>query len=77
MTRFELPKIKKGEFMMQKLMNMVEEITGGKSYKAHKYGLDHAERPEIDYGVAIISLYKIVNFIARRSKLLVAQRLCQ
>ncbi|MEG1567720.1 MAG: hypothetical protein RR347_08555, partial [Anaerovoracaceae bacterium] len=25
-------------------------VTGGKSYKAHKYGLDHAERPFIDYG---------------------------
>ena len=29
---------------------MLAQATGGKSYKAHKYGLDHAERPFIDYG---------------------------
>jgi len=31
-------------------MDILEDVTGGKSYKAHKYGLDHAERPSIDYG---------------------------
>lgn len=31
-------------------MAILEETTGGKSYKAHKYGLDHIERPFIDYG---------------------------
>lgn len=36
--------------MADKLMTMLAEATGGKSYKAHKYGLDHAERPVIDYG---------------------------
>ena len=31
-------------------MDILADVTGGKSYKAHKYGLDHAERPYIDYG---------------------------
>lgn len=31
-------------------MTLLAEVTGGKSYKAHKYGLDQAERPFIDYG---------------------------
>lgn len=30
-------------------MQLLAEETGGRSYKAHKYGLDHAERPVIDY----------------------------
>lgn len=30
-------------------MYVLAEETGGRSYKAHKYGLDHAERPVIDY----------------------------
>lgn len=30
-------------------MQVLADVTGGKSYKAHKYGLDHAERPFIDY----------------------------
>jgi hypothetical protein len=33
-----------------KVMNILAEATGGKSYKAHKYVLDHAERPAVDYG---------------------------
>ena len=33
-----------------KVMNILAEVTGGKSYKAHKYGLDHADRPSVDYG---------------------------
>lgn len=36
--------------MPDKIMNLLAKETGGKSYKAHKYGLDHAERPFIDYG---------------------------
>ena len=36
--------------MSEKIMTMLAEVTGGKSYKAHKYGLDHADRPFIDYG---------------------------
>lgn len=36
--------------MPDKIMPMLAEATGGKSYKAHKYGLDHSERPFIDYG---------------------------
>ena len=33
-----------------KVMNVLADVTGGKSYKAHKYSLDHSERPSIDYG---------------------------
>lgn len=33
-----------------KIMNILAEVTGGKSYKAHKYALDHAARPSVDYG---------------------------
>lgn len=36
--------------MPDRIMSLLANITGGKSYKAHKYGLDHAERPYIDYG---------------------------
>ena len=36
--------------MPEKIMSILAEVTGGKSYKAHKYGLDHADRPSIDYG---------------------------
>lgn len=36
--------------MPDKIMSILAEVTGGKSYKAHKYGLDHANRPFIDYG---------------------------
>lgn len=39
-----------GKPKYNKVMAMLAEITGGKSYKAHKYGLDHADRPSIDYG---------------------------
>ena len=38
------------EQMSDKIMTMLASVTGGKSYRAHKYGLDHAERPFIDYG---------------------------
>lgn len=33
--------------MSDKVMSILAKETGGKSYKAHKYGLDHAERPYI------------------------------
>ena len=33
-----------------KVMDVLAEVTGGISYKAHKYGLDHADRPSVDYG---------------------------
>lgn len=33
-----------------KIMNILAEATGGKSYKAHKYPIDYADRPSIDYG---------------------------
>ncbi len=36
--------------MSGRIMTILAEATGGKSYKAHKYGLDHTERPFIDYG---------------------------
>ena len=32
-----------------KVMNILADETGGKSYKAHKYSLNNAERPSIDY----------------------------
>ena len=35
--------------MSSKVMSILEEMTGGKSYRAHKYDLDQAERPTIDY----------------------------
>jgi hypothetical protein len=34
----------------KKIMNILAEVTGVKSYKAHKYGLDHTDRPMLDYG---------------------------
>jgi hypothetical protein len=33
-----------------KVMNILAEVTGGKSYKAHKYVLDNTDRPSVDYG---------------------------
>lgn len=33
-----------------KVMNILAETTGGKSYKAHKYAIEHADRPSVDYG---------------------------
>jgi len=36
--------------MRKKVMNILAEETGGKSYKAHKYVLDHSDRPSVDYG---------------------------
>jgi hypothetical protein len=37
-----------------KVMNILAKVTGGKSYKAHKYGLDYADRPSVDYGDSAI-----------------------
>ena len=36
--------------MSNKIMPILAQATGGKSYKAHKYSLEHAEIPYIDYG---------------------------
>lgn len=33
-----------------KVMNILAEATGGKSYKAHKYVIEHVDRPSVDYG---------------------------
>lgn len=33
----------------KRIMSILESETGGTSYKAHKYSLDHVERPFIDY----------------------------
>lgn len=33
-----------------KLMNLIAEYTGGKSYKAHKYCIDKSTHPSVDYG---------------------------
>lgn len=42
-------------------MQVLAEETGGRSYKAHKYGLDHAERPLIDYSEDAIVWEKIAE----------------
>lgn len=39
-----------GKSKHDKIMNILAEVTGGKSYKAHKYVLDYADRPSVDYG---------------------------
>lgn len=44
--------------MKNKIMSILEAETGGKSYKAHKYALDHEERPFIDYGEDTIAWEK-------------------
>ena len=41
---------RRGQKIPDKIMAILAEVTGGKSYKAHKHGLDHADRPFIDYG---------------------------
>ena len=35
--------------MAERIMSSLASLTGGKSYKAFKYGLDHADRPSVDY----------------------------
>jgi len=39
-----------GKPKQKKVMNILAEVTGGNSFKAHKYALDHSERPSVDYG---------------------------
>lgn len=48
-------------------MTVLERETGGKSYKAHKYGLDHVERPFIDYGDDSIIWKKTVETTPHRN----------
>lgn len=36
--------------MSDKIMTILADVTGGKSYKAHKYDLDDNKYPFIDYG---------------------------
>lgn len=52
--------------MSDRIMPMLAKETGGKSYKAHKYGLDHAERPFIDYGEDGIIWKKTAETIPHR-----------
>jgi len=52
--------------MADKIMTVLAKETGGKSYKAHKYGLDHAERPYIDYGDDSITWKKTAETIPHR-----------
>lgn len=33
-----------------KIMNILADVTGGRSYRAHKYVLDPSDRPSVDYG---------------------------
>lgn len=35
--------------MPERIMSSLATLTGGKSYKTFKYGLDHADRPSVDY----------------------------
>ncbi len=35
--------------MANRIMAELAAQTGGKSYKAFKYGLDHTDRPSVDY----------------------------
>ncbi len=30
------------KIMQDKIMSVLEDVTGGKSYKAHKYGIDYS-----------------------------------
>lgn len=53
--------------MVDKIMAILEKETGGKSYKAHKYGLDHMERPFIDYGDDSIIWKKTVETTPHRN----------
>lgn len=55
--------------MADKVMNILAKTTGGKSYKAHKYTLDHAEIPFIDYGENSIIWQKTAEYpILRKYK---------
>lgn len=42
-------------------MQILAKETGGRSYKAHKYGLDHAERPVIDYSEDVVVWEKMAE----------------
>jgi hypothetical protein len=53
--------------MAERLMQILSEADGGKSYKAHKYGLDHAERPYIDYGDETIIWRKTAETVQHRT----------
>lgn len=64
-----------------KIMNIIAGVTGGKSYKAHKYGLDYLARPSVDYGDSEIvwkrraetTSYKTYIDLSRLSKYLSSQ----
>lgn len=47
--------------MLDKIMSVLARETGGTSYRAHKYGLDHDERPSIDYGEELIQWKKVAE----------------
>ena len=47
-------------------METLARETGGKSYKAHKYSLDYAERPQIDYGDKEIIWRKAAETVKHR-----------
>lgn len=53
--------------MKDRVMQVLAEETGGKSYKAHKYGLDHADRPFIDYSEDNIVWEKTAETVSHRS----------
>lgn len=47
--------------MSDRVMKILADETGAKSYKAHKYGLDNAERPYIDYSEDSIIWEKVAE----------------
>ena len=53
--------------MEDRVMKILADETGGKSYKAHKYGLDNAERPFIDYSEDSIIWERTAETVAHRS----------
>lgn len=53
--------------MEDRVMQVLAEETGGKSYKAHKYGLDHSERPYIDYSEDSIVWEKTAETVSHKT----------
>ena len=41
--------MKEEAIMAERIMSCLAKETGGTSHKAFKYGLDHADKPTVDY----------------------------
>lgn len=63
--------------MSNKISSILEKETAGKSYRAHKYCLDHAERPEIDYRENDIIWEKTAENPKPKTKYISLHELCQ